>query len=56
MNIENYISQIVKNAKEASRVIASASTAVKNTALHHITEGIMASVTLLKAENEKDII
>jgi glutamate-5-semialdehyde dehydrogenase len=56
MNIENYISQIVKNAKEASRVIASASTAVKNTALHHITEGIIASATLLKAENEKDII
>lgn len=56
MNIENYISQIVKNAKEASRVIASASTAVKNTALYHITEGIIASATLLKAENEKDII
>ncbi len=56
MNIENYVSQIVKNAKEASRVIASASTAAKNTALYHITEGIIASATRLKAENEKDII
>lgn len=56
MNIENYISQIVKNAKEASRVIASASTAEKNTALHHITEGIISSAAMLKAENEKDII
>ena len=46
MNIENYISQIVKNAKEASRVIASASTAAKNAALYHITEGIIASATL----------
>lgn len=56
MNIENYISQIVKNAKEASRVIASANTAEKNTALHHIAEGIISSAAILKAENEKDII
>lgn len=56
MNIENYVSQIVKNAKASSRVIASATTAGKNTALHHITEGIISSAAMLKAENEKDII
>ncbi len=56
MNIENYVSQIVKNAKASSRVIASATTAGKNTALHHIAEGIISSAAMLKAENEKDII
>lgn len=56
MNIENYVNQVVKNAKAASRIIASASTTVKNTALNHIADGIISSTTALKAENEKDII
>lgn len=56
MNIENYVNQIVKNAKTASRTIASANTEIKNTALHHITEGIVSSTAALKAENEKDIV
>lgn len=56
MNIESYIAQIVKNAKTASRNIASANTTIKNTALNHIAEGIISSTTMLKAENEKDVI
>lgn len=56
MNIESYINQIVKNAKVASRVIASANTEIKNTALHYVTEGIISSTAALKTENEKDII
>ncbi len=56
MNIENYINQIVKNAKTASRSIASANTAVKNTALQYIAEGIISSIAVLKLENEKDVI
>ncbi|OQY99535.1 MAG: glutamate-5-semialdehyde dehydrogenase [Candidatus Brocadia sp. UTAMX2] len=55
MNIENYVNQIVKHAKTASRSIASANTTIKNTALHYLTEGILSSKDLLKAENEKDI-
>ena len=55
MNIENYINQIVKNAKAASRIIASANTATKNAALNYIAEGILSSAAMLKSENEKDI-
>ena len=55
MNIENYINQIVKNAKAASRIIASANTSTKNAALNYIAEGIISSAALLKSENEKDI-
>ncbi len=55
MNIEKYINQIVKNAKAASRIIASANTATKNAALNYIAEGIISSADTLKSENEKDI-
>lgn len=55
MNIENYINQIVKNAKAASRIISSANTATKNDALNYIAEGIISSAAMLKSENEKDI-
>lgn len=55
MNIERYINQIVKNAKSASRIIASANTTTKNDALNFIADGIISSVTPLKTENEKDI-
>lgn len=55
MNIESYINQIVRNAKAASRIIASANTATKNTVLQYITEGIISSSAALKAENEKDV-
>jgi len=56
VNIENYINQIVKNAKAASRIIASANTATKNAALNYIAEGIISSAAMLKSENEKDIV
>ena len=55
MNIENYINQIVKDAKAASRIIASANTATKNAALNYISEGIISAAAMLKSENEKDI-
>ena len=56
MNIENYVNQIVKNAKAASRVIASANTTTKNAALNYIADGIISSTVALKTENEKDVI
>ena len=55
MNIENYISQLVISAKAASRVIASANTTLKNTALSSIADDILSATAMLKAENEKDI-
>ncbi|MCF6159334.1 MAG: glutamate-5-semialdehyde dehydrogenase [wastewater metagenome] len=55
MNIENYIDQIVKNAKTASRSIASANTVTKNAALMYIADDILNAASSLKAENEKDI-
>lgn len=55
MNIENYINQLVRSAKTASRVIASANTTVKNTALSYIADDILSATATLKTENEKDI-
>ncbi len=55
MSIENYIDQLVKNAKTASRTIASANTEIKNTVLHYVAEGIISSTATLRTENEKDI-
>ncbi len=56
MNIENYISQVVKGAKTASRAVASAGTNAKNAALNNIAEGIIAATAMLKSENEKDVL
>ncbi len=55
MNIENYVNQIVKHAKSASRILASANTTTKNTALNYIADDIVTSATTLKTANEKDI-
>ena len=56
MNIENYVSQVVKDAKTASRTVASAGAIAKNTALNNIAEGIIAATATLKLENEKDVL
>lgn len=56
MNIENYISQVVKGAKTASRTVASVGAIAKNTALNNIAEGIIAATATLKSENEKDVL
>ncbi len=56
MNIENYISQVVKGAKTASRAVASAGANAKNAALNNIAEGIIAATAALKSENEKDVL
>ena len=56
MNIENYINQIVRDAKSASRRIATASTALKNTALDYIAEGLNSSADFILTENKKDVL
>ncbi|MBI5307176.1 MAG: glutamate-5-semialdehyde dehydrogenase [Planctomycetes bacterium] len=56
MNIENYISQVVKDAKTASRAVASVGAIAKNAALNNIAEGIIAATATLKSENEKDVL
>ena len=56
MNIENYISQVVKDAKTASRAVASAGAIAKNAALNNIAEGIIAATATLRSENEKDVL
>ncbi|HJW86168.1 MAG TPA: glutamate-5-semialdehyde dehydrogenase [Candidatus Brocadiaceae bacterium] len=56
MNIENYISQVVKGAKTASRAVASAGANAKNAALNNVAEGIIAAAAVLKSENEKDVL
>ncbi len=56
MNIENYVSQVVKDAKTASRTVASVGAIAKNTALNNIAEGIIAATATLKSENEKDVL
>ncbi|MEK7358820.1 MAG: glutamate-5-semialdehyde dehydrogenase [Planctomycetota bacterium] len=56
MNIENYISQVVKDAKTSSRAVASAGAIAKNAALNNIADGIIAATAVLKSENEKDVL
>ena len=56
MNIENYISQVVKGAKAASRAVASAGANAKNAALNNIADGIIDAAAALKSENEKDVL
>jgi len=55
MNIEKYVSQVVKDAKTASRAVASAGDVAKNAALNNIADGIIAATVMLKSENEKDV-
>jgi len=49
------LTQMGKNAKAASRILATLSSAEKNTALYAIADEIEAQADLILAENEKDI-
>ncbi len=55
MNITDYTQQVGKKARDASRVIAAADSAVKNKALMAIAEALNTSREALKIANQKDM-
>jgi glutamate-5-semialdehyde dehydrogenase len=55
MDIKQYMSELGQQARAASRDMARASTSVKNEALLHIADAIMAAQDELIAENAKDL-
>ena len=55
MDIKNYMQQLGKNARLASRVMASASTAQKNRALQHIAANILREKDALLVANQQDV-
>ena len=55
MNVKDYIDTIVKDAKNASRVMATVSSSAKNAALEQIAHNLLNCKTTLMSENEKDI-
>jgi len=54
-NIRQYMRDVGRCARAASRVMAAADTNAKNTALQAIADAIVANKALLTAENAKDI-
>ncbi len=56
MNITDYMHNLGKNARAASRILAVATSAQKNTALLAIADALVAKIDFLVAENEKDLI
>jgi glutamate-5-semialdehyde dehydrogenase len=54
-NIKDYMQQIGKQARAASRLMALADTAAKNHALESIAKVILESSSLLISENSKDV-
>ncbi len=55
MDIQNYITDIGRAARKASRAMAKADTAAKNRALALIAAGIRLDAALLTAANQKDL-
>jgi glutamate-5-semialdehyde dehydrogenase len=55
MNITHYMNTLGRNARAASRVLASATTSQKNAALIAIANALVAKTDFLVAENEKDL-
>ncbi|MBI5792320.1 MAG: glutamate-5-semialdehyde dehydrogenase [Rhodocyclales bacterium] len=55
MNVKDYMQQVGKAAREASRATARASTAAKNTALLTMAQAIRARVSELLAANAADV-
>ncbi len=55
MNVKSYIDKIVKDAKKASRLMATADTSVKNAALEQMALNFINSKEMLIVENEKDL-
>jgi len=56
MNITDYMNTLGASARAASRILAAATTAQKNTALLAIANALIAKTDFLVAENEKDLI
>jgi glutamate-5-semialdehyde dehydrogenase len=56
MNIIDYMNDLGRNARAASRVLAAASTAQKNDALLAIADALVAKTEFLVTENEKDLV
>jgi glutamate-5-semialdehyde dehydrogenase len=55
MNVKDYVDTIVKDARTASRMIATVSSSLKNAALEQIAHNLVNCKTTLISENEKDI-
>jgi glutamate-5-semialdehyde dehydrogenase len=55
MNVKSYIDKIVRDAKKASRLMATADTSVKNAALEQMALNLINSKEILIEENEKDL-
>ncbi len=55
MNVKDYVDTIVKDAKNASRLMATASSSAKNAALEQIARNLLSSKATLMSENEKDL-
>jgi glutamate-5-semialdehyde dehydrogenase len=56
MNIIDYMNDLGRHARAASRVLAAASTAQKNGALLAIADALVAKTEFLVTENEKDLV
>jgi glutamate-5-semialdehyde dehydrogenase len=55
MNIEEYVNKLALGAKEASRGLSHASTAVKDAFLKYLAQGLMDSKEALQQANQQDI-
>ena len=55
MNIQQYVEQVARQAKEASRALSSALSGRKDEALGRMAEGLLARRDELKAANQKDV-
>lgn len=53
--VKNYMAELGRNARLAARVVASASTGVKNRALHAIADALDEARPTLISENRKDL-
>jgi glutamate-5-semialdehyde dehydrogenase len=55
-NIHSYMQNIGQQAKQAALTLANSDTQVKNNALLHIADALMARADWLKSENAKDLV
>ncbi|WP_320045766.1 glutamate-5-semialdehyde dehydrogenase [uncultured Ilyobacter sp.] len=53
--MDNYILEIGKKSKEASKILASIDTRTKNRALMSVVDALLENVELIKEENKKDL-
>jgi glutamate-5-semialdehyde dehydrogenase len=55
MDIQQYMQQVGRNARKASRAMARADSATRNRALHLIADAIVRDAGLLRAANQQDM-